>query len=158
MNFLSRFALGVKITISSCEPQQYLFTVCSSMQRSLKKSRNFIAIFHRTIDLLPAPTSPSGDELFELPFNLSLIPGALNKDSCPIEPFIPIYLIVAGSFGVLKMTCLVIQRVTSDGDIFYKNNDDAVTGNDDEGWRRINNDTTNVNDNNNKVRVYESIR
>jgi len=52
--------------------------------------------------------------------NLSL--GVSYKDLCPVEPFIPIYLIVGGSFGIVKMVSLVVQRVAYNGDIFQDEN------------------------------------
>ena len=40
-------------------------------------------------------------------FNFS---GAIYKDDCPRERFIPIYLIVAGSFGIVKNLSSLGQR------------------------------------------------
>ena len=37
--------------------------------------------------------------------------GAMYLKDCPIEPYIPIYLIVGGSFGVLKNLSNVAQRL-----------------------------------------------
>lgn len=39
--------------------------------------------------------------------------GAKYKDDCPVEPFIPIYLIVGGSFGMLKTIIVLCQRARS---------------------------------------------
>ena len=40
----------------------------------------------------------------------SLISGAIHKDHCPAERFIPIYLIVAGAFGIVKNLSTLGQR------------------------------------------------
>ena len=42
--------------------------------------------------------------------------GAKYKDDCPVEPFIPIYLIVGGSFGMLKTVIVLCQRASSHED------------------------------------------
>ncbi|XP_066925519.1 transmembrane protein 272-like [Clytia hemisphaerica] len=55
--------------------------------------------------------------LLALPMSMVVI-GVSYKDVCPIEPFIPIYLIVGGSFGIVKMLSIIIQRITYNGDIF----------------------------------------
>ncbi|KAL4230548.1 hypothetical protein ACF0H5_010929 [Mactra antiquata] len=39
-----------------------------------------------------------------------IVIGALHKDACPAERMIPIYLIVGGSFGILKNLSSLIQR------------------------------------------------
>ena len=40
----------------------------------------------------------------------SHVPGAIHKDHCPAERFIPIYLIVAGAFGIVKNLSTLGQR------------------------------------------------
>lgn len=59
--------------------------------------------------------------LFESPIQMMtpcLIPfsGAKYKDDCPVEPFIPIYLIVGGSFGMLKTIIVLCQRARTHED------------------------------------------
>lgn len=50
-----------------------------------------------------------------------LVLGAKYKELCPVEPFIPIYLIVGGSFGIVKMVSLITQRTAYNGSIFADN-------------------------------------
>ena len=47
-----------------------------------------------------------------------LFAGVKYKDECPVEPFIPVYLIVGGSFGILKTTVEIIRRLLYNGDVF----------------------------------------
>lgn len=47
---------------------------------------------------------------------ISIFPGAKYKDDCPVEPFIPIYLIVGGSFGMLKTIIVLCQRARTHED------------------------------------------
>ncbi|XP_065668502.1 transmembrane protein 272 isoform X2 [Hydra vulgaris] len=61
--------------------------------------------------------------LLALPLSMIVI-GTLYKDDCPIEPFIPIYLIVGGSFGIIKTIVIIIQRILYGEDSFSK---DAVS-------------------------------
>jgi len=46
--------------------------------------------------------------------------GAIHKDNCPAERMIPIYLIVGGSFGIIKNLSSLLQRCSNkdkeDGD------------------------------------------
>ena len=44
----------------------------------------------------------------------------MYKDDCPIEPFIPIYLIVGGSFGIIKTIVIIFQRILYGQDSFSK--------------------------------------
>lgn len=44
---------------------------------------------------------------------LSRVLGVQYKDDCPVEPFIPIYLIVAGSCGLLKAIILSCEKLNS---------------------------------------------
>ena len=44
------------------------------------------------------------------------IPGAIYKNDCPRERFIPIYLIVAGSFGIVKNLSSLGQRCKNKDD------------------------------------------
>ena len=39
-----------------------------------------------------------------------MLPGAKYLDDCPAERYIPIYLVVAGSFGVLRNSITIIRR------------------------------------------------
>ena len=39
--------------------------------------------------------------------------GAEYKNECPVEPFIPVYLIVGGTFGMLKTVMALCQRAIS---------------------------------------------
>lgn len=39
-----------------------------------------------------------------------IVLGAIHKDDCPVERMIPIYLIVGGSFGILKNLSSLLQR------------------------------------------------
>jgi hypothetical protein len=43
--------------------------------------------------------------------SLSIVLGVHYKDDCPVEPFIPIYLIVAGSCGLLKAIILACEKL-----------------------------------------------
>lgn len=47
--------------------------------------------------------------LLALPVSMVFI-GAKYKNDCPVEPFIPIYLIVGGTFGMLKTVISLCQR------------------------------------------------
>ncbi|XP_029183011.1 transmembrane protein 272-like isoform X3 [Acropora muricata] len=53
--------------------------------------------------------------LMALPIAM-VIMGAKYKDDCPVEPFIPIYLIVGGSFGMLKTIIVLCQRARTHED------------------------------------------
>lgn len=55
--------------------------------------------------------------LLALPMSMIII-GSKYKDDCPVEPFIPIYLIVGGSFGILKTVIIILQRIIYNEDIF----------------------------------------
>ncbi|KAL5011352.1 hypothetical protein ScPMuIL_009903 [Solemya velum] len=50
-----------------------------------------------------------------LPITMVVI-GAIYKNDCPIEHYIPIYLIVAGSFGIFKNLISLGQRFRNRGD------------------------------------------
>lgn len=50
--------------------------------------------------------------LLALPIAMIVI-GVQYKDNCPVEPFIPIYLIVAGSCGLLKAVILSCQKINN---------------------------------------------
>ena len=47
---------------------------------------------------------------------LSLL-GAKYRQDCPVEPFIPIYLIVGGSFSMLKTVVVLCQRAAREESI-----------------------------------------
>ena len=38
------------------------------------------------------------------------VAGATHLDDCPAERYIPIYLLVAGSFGVLRNSITIVRR------------------------------------------------
>lgn len=63
--------------------------------------------------------------LLAIPMSMILI-GAKFKDDCPVEPFIPIYLIVGGSFGIIKTIIVIIQGILYSGDIFSRNTDKQI--------------------------------
>lgn len=44
------------------------------------------------------------------------ISGAIHKDDCPAERMIPIYLIVGGSFGIVKNLFTIGQRCKNKND------------------------------------------
>lgn len=52
-----------------------------------------------------------------IPMSMILI-GAKYKDDCPVEPFIPVYLIVAGSFGMIKTIIVIMQGLLYTGEVF----------------------------------------
>ncbi|XP_020917528.1 transmembrane protein 272 [Exaiptasia diaphana] len=41
---------------------------------------------------------------------LLIVLGAKYKDDCPVEKYIPIYLIVGGSFGIFRNFCSLCKR------------------------------------------------
>ncbi|KAK3099398.1 hypothetical protein FSP39_003814 [Pinctada imbricata] len=45
-----------------------------------------------------------------------VVMGAIYKDDCPIQRYIPIYLIVGGSFGILKNLTSLGQKAKNDRD------------------------------------------
>jgi hypothetical protein len=52
-----------------------------------------------------------------IPMSMILV-GAKFKDDCPVEPFIPVYLIVAGSFGMIKTIIVIMQGLLYTGEVF----------------------------------------
>ena len=54
--------------------------------------------------------------------SLFFVLGVKYKDDCPLEPFIPIYLIVGGSFGVIKTIIVIMQGILYTGDVFQGRN------------------------------------
>ena len=44
-------------------------------------------------------------------FAVAIFPGSIYFGKCPREHYIPIYLIVGGSFGILKNLSNIVQRV-----------------------------------------------
>lgn len=44
---------------------------------------------------------------------MCFISGAEFKNDCPVEPFIPIYLIVGGAFAMLKTVTILCQRAVT---------------------------------------------
>ncbi|EDV21369.1 expressed hypothetical protein [Trichoplax adhaerens] len=55
---------------------------------------------------------PTNLESREAPPPYLPFPGAIYKDQCPVQPKIPIYLIVLGSFGLLKNLLDLCQQVS----------------------------------------------
>ena len=53
--------------------------------------------------------------------------GAKYKDDCPVEPFIPIYLIVGGSFGMLKTIIVLCQRARTHEDDIDMDEDQSMS-------------------------------
>ncbi|XP_032219946.1 transmembrane protein 272 isoform X2 [Nematostella vectensis] len=64
--------------------------------------------------------------LMALPMAM-VIMGAKYKDECPVEPFIPIYLIVGGSFGMLKTIIVLCQRARSHDDDLDMDEDQSMS-------------------------------
>ena len=64
------------------------------------------------------------DDKYSFPF-LSI--GAKYKDDCPVEPFIPIYLIVGGSFGMLKTIIVLCQRARTHEDDLDMDEDQSMS-------------------------------
>ena len=56
-----------------------------------------------------------------------LFKGAKYKDECPVEPFIPIYLIVGGSFGMLKTVIILCQRARGHEDDLDMDEDGSMS-------------------------------
>ena len=59
--------------------------------------------------------------------SLFLFKGAKYKDECPVEPFIPIYLIVGGSFGMLKTVIVLCQRARGHEDDLDMDEDGSMS-------------------------------
>lgn len=67
------------------------------------------------------------DRYFNLLFFLISLTGAKYKDDCPVEPFIPIYLIVGGSFGMLKTIIVLCQRARTHEDDIDMDEDQSMS-------------------------------
>ena len=56
-------------------------------------------------------------ELPEMALIFLTLLGAKYRQDCPVEPFIPIYLIVGGSFSMLKTVAVLCQRAAREESI-----------------------------------------
>eukprot|EP00794_Sanderia_malayensis_P007034 gene7034-7823_t len=74
-------------------------------------SDNAIGFFKKAVESFAATIGCTATLLILLALPMAMIViGAQYKNECPVEPFIPIYLIVGGAIGMLKTVMALCQR------------------------------------------------
>ncbi|RDD47640.1 hypothetical protein TrispH2_000878 [Trichoplax sp. H2] len=87
--------------------------VVKKIRRTREESDNYPQFFGKIFKMI---IGTFGFTIFlgiflAIPISLIVI-GAIYKDQCPVQPKIPIYLIVLGSFGLLKNLLDLCQQVS----------------------------------------------
>jgi len=112
---------------SSSIPPSYE-SIFGQFKETKEENGNSLEFFKRAVAMVVSTVgcTLSLTLLLALPMSMIII-GAKFKDDCPVEPFIPIYLIIGGAIGILKTIIEIIRRVTQNGDIFSSEEKEETT-------------------------------